>query len=140
VSKYNAVKAERLINGVHYKFDSKAEAKHFDKLYLLASRGRISELKTQPRYTIATAYKINATGTKTGKRKIGNLSYTPDFEYIRDGKKVAVEVKGVKTTDYRLRLKLFLACALEEHGVSEFIEITKSGTEVYDCTSVKEVE
>jgi len=140
VSKYKAVNAERLINGVHYKFDSNAEARYFDALYLLLSRGNIKELKTQPRYTIATAYKINATGTKSGKRKIGNLSYTPDFEYIRDGRKVAVEVKGVKTADYRLRLKLFLACAWKEHGVSEFIEITKSGTEVYDCTTVKEVK
>jgi len=136
-NKYSAKKATRSVAGEVYKFDSQAEARYFDKLVNDLKYGNITELKTQPTYGISNAYKIDTTKTQSGKSKIGTMKYTPDFEYIKDGKRVAVEVKGKVTADYRMRLKLFLAIAHKNHGVNEFIEVVKGVETVYYCDTVR---
>ena len=140
MNKYNAKKTTRVVGDKVYTFDSMAESRYFDALVLAMKAGKIDKLKTQPRFKIAEAYMIDTTKTKSGKSKIGELNYTPDFEYIRDGKKIVVEVKGKVTTDYRLRMKLFLSCAYRVHGVSQFIEVIGNKSTVYDCETVKELK
>ncbi len=136
MNKYKAKKTTRKVGKDIYTFDSKAEARFFDKLVLMLKAGEIEQLKVQPQFVVANAYRIDTTKTKSGKSKVGELKYTPDFQYIKDGRKIAVEVKGHVTTDYRLRLKLFLHCAYGVHGVHEFVEVVNGKETRYFCDSV----
>ncbi len=136
-NKYKNKKTIRKVGKEIYKFDSQAEARHFDLLYAKAKAGEISQLKLQPRYEIAKAYKILTTKTKSGKSKIGSLYYTPDFEYIdKYGELVAVEVKGKVDTAFRLRQKLFMGIGYKEHGIFKYVIVFKDETVEYDLMSV----
>jgi predicted nuclease of restriction endonuclease-like RecB superfamily len=134
--KYNNKKTHRTVNNRQINFDSIAEAEYFDKLYLLQKAGQIKDLKLQPTFEIATAYKIETTATKTGKSKVGSMYYTPDFQYEKDGKTYVVEVKGFKTASYQMRKKLFLAIAYKRYGIDVFIE---NETKYY-CDTVKDAK
>jgi len=141
MSKYGAVKQTRVVGDQVYTFDSRAEAEYFDLLMISAKRGSITELKLQPSYTIEKAYRIDTTKTKSGKSKIGNLSYTPDFEYIdKNGEKVAVEVKGYADTAFKLRQKLFMAIGWEEHGVSRYVVVYRDRKEEYELKTVEKIK
>jgi hypothetical protein len=139
VSKYGAKKAKVTIGKETYHFDSKAEKDYFMKLVNRYKKSEISFLKTQPQFVIANAFKIEASGTKSGKRKIGELKYTPDFQYEENatGLKVVVEVKGKKTTDYQMRKKLFLSIAKSIYDIDIFIEVIKGKEEIYKCGTVR---
>ncbi len=54
----------------------------FDDLYIKLKSGHITDLSQQPRYVISKAYKIYTTKTKSGKSKIGEMIYSPDFRFI----------------------------------------------------------
>ena len=137
MSKYGAKKTTRKVGIDVYTFDSKAEAEYFDLLLISARRGTITELKLQPSYAIAKAYRIDTTKTKSGKSKVGELKYTPDFEYIdKNGEKVVIEVKGRADTAFKLRQKLFMAIGWKEYGVSRYIIVYRSKKEEYDLKSV----
>ena len=93
LSKYNNQKT--LVDGIM--FDSKKEAKRYGELNLLFKKGKITYLETQPKYEIIIKGK-----------KI--CSYIADFRYIIGGKEIIVEdVKGFKTSTYRLKKKLMKA-------------------------------
>jgi len=137
-NKYNAKRTTRTVAGEVYHFDSMAEARYFDKLMILANGGKVSQLKLQPCYVIAKAYRIDTTKTKSGKSKVGELKYTPDFEYIdSNGDRVVVEVKGYADTSYNLRKKLFLSIAWKEYRIAKFVEVIKGEEHTYDCRSVE---
>ena len=135
--KYNNKKCSQIFRGREYHFDSKAERSHFIHLSKRLENNKISKLKLQPMFVVANAFKIDTTKTKSGKSKIGEMKYTPDFEYFEGDKRVVVEVKGMKTTSYTMRLKLFLAIAYKEYGIDTFIEVTKGITTTYDCRTVQ---
>ncbi len=139
-NKYKAKKTTRKVGKEIYTFDSKAEARFFDKLVLMLKAGEIEQLKVQPQFVVANAYRIDTTKTKSGKSKVGELKYSADFSYVKDGRKVVTEVKGYAgETAYRIRLKLFLHCAYGVHGVHEFVEVVNGKETRYFCDSVSMV-
>jgi len=77
-----------------HRFASKAEGKRYSELKLLERGNYITDLKLQPRHQL----------------KIGSdvvCTYVGDFSYIDDkGKYILEDVKGVKTSVYRLKKKL----------------------------------
>jgi len=80
-----------------YLFDSKAEARHYGMLMMLANAGEISSLIVHPRYPIVYQ-----------KQKVCIVEL--DFEYRNgDREPVFVDVKGVYTAMSRLKHKLFEA-------------------------------
>ncbi len=79
-------------------FDSKAEARRYRDLALMADQGVIRDLVLQPRWPLY----VNHT-------KIG--TYVGDFQYIDNitGEAVIEDVKGFRTPAYRLKKKLMAA-------------------------------
>lgn len=122
-----------------YEFDSKAEMNYFAILAERLRRFEIEKLKLQPSYQISEPFKIDTNKTKSGNSRVPRMIYSPDFEYYENGKKVAVEVKGMETTAYKIRFKLFLATAYDKHGVDTFIVVNKGIETTYDCRSVRYV-
>ena len=102
-SKYNNKITYRIINGEPVKFDSLAEARHYDKLIILAKAHKITELKLQPKFLLVDTLRVE--GHKTMPKRY----YIADFSYIQDNQKVVVDVKGFKTPMYNLKKHLFLA-------------------------------
>ena len=100
-NKYGAIKTT--VDGIT--FHSKKEAAHYQDLKLRVRKGEIKDLILQPKFPLV----IN--GVKCG-------SYIGDFEYVEGGRRVIVDVKGVKTPVYNLKKKLVKAV----HGV-EVVEI-----------------
>lgn len=96
--KYGAVRTE--VDGIS--FASKAEAKRYGELKLLQKAGKIKQLTLQPKYPLV----VN--GVKV-------CDYIADFEYLVLGKSwpVVEDVKGMRTTIYRLKKKLMQAI----HGI-----------------------
>lgn len=90
-----------VIDGI--RFASRAEGRRYTELKLLERAGVITGLKLQPRFQLLDAYRNGA-----GKR-IRGITYTADFEYIEDGKRIIEDVKSraTKTQAYGLRKKLF---------------------------------
>lgn len=94
-NKYHAKKTT--VDGIT--FDSKAEAKHYVQLKLLERAGRIKDIELQPQW----ALRVNG---------IHVCTYRADFSYCdmsAGGRRVFVDVKGVKTPVYRLKVKLLKA-------------------------------
>ncbi|ADV47042.1 DUF1064 domain-containing protein [Nitratifractor salsuginis] len=92
-----------------YTFDSRAEGRRYQELRLLERAGKIQDLQLQPVFYLAERYKIATNTTKNGKSTVGGLKYTADFQYVQDGRMVVEDVKGMVTTDYNMRKKLFMA-------------------------------
>ena len=78
-------------------FDSGKEAARYQDLKLLLKAGEISDLELQPTYVMIV-----------NKQKI--CSYRADFRYKENGKQITEDVKGVRTSLYRLKKKLLKAC------------------------------
>lgn len=97
-SKYNAKKVE--IDG--HNFPSKKEAHRYLELKTLENAGEISHLSLQPKFRLLDPI------THNGK-KIRKVDYTADFYYIdNEGREIIEEVKGHRTQDYVIRMKLFI--------------------------------
>lgn len=93
MNKYHNIKT--IIGGI--KFDSKKEARRYQELKLLFNAGKISFLETHPRFEI----------TVKGKKI---CTYIADFRYLDESQnKIVEDVKGVKTSIYRLKKKLMKA-------------------------------
>jgi hypothetical protein len=93
-NKYKAIKTE--VDGIT--FDSKKEARRYQDLKLLEKSGAISKLILQP------SLRIEVNGVKV-------CDYRADFSYYDNGtnKRIWEDVKGVKTSIYRLKKKLVFA-------------------------------
>lgn len=94
-SKYNAQRVK--LDG--YTFDSKAEARRYGELKLLAEAGAIHDLRVHPRYTL-----LDRTPD------LRAVVYEADFDYLEDGRRVAEDVKGgtaTQTPVFRLKVQLF---------------------------------
>ncbi len=77
-------------------FDSKAEATHYLRLLAEQTAGRISGLRCQVRFVL----RVN--GVRVG-------AYWADFQYVRGGRLVTEDVKGVRTPVFVLKKKLVAA-------------------------------
>lgn len=103
--KYN----NRRISGGGHKFDSKKEALHFLKLRKLAEEGKIHGLVCQVKFT----FPVNGQTIRYVTSNM-ELSYIADFEYFTsDGSRVVVDVKGIKTPEYKIKRALMWAL----HGI-----------------------
>jgi hypothetical protein len=74
-----------------YRFDSKAEARRYEELFLLQQAGQIDGLQVHPRYLLIEAQVIG------GKRE-RPVWYVGDFQYWQDGRQVVEDTKGGKAT------------------------------------------
>ena len=82
-------------------FDSKAEARRYGILKVLADAGKIADLELQP------AFRCEVNG-----RHI--CSYRADFRYRQGGEVIIEDVKGATPRDFTMRKNLVEAL----HGVS----------------------
>jgi hypothetical protein len=98
-SKYKAKKTE--VDGIT--FDSKAEAKRYQELKLLERGGAIKNLSLQPRFMLQEGF-INL---HTGKKERA-IEYVADFMYSEGSETIVEDVKGMKTSDYKIKRKLFI--------------------------------
>jgi hypothetical protein len=81
-------------------FDSIREANHYKLLKLRESVGSISDLNLQVRFPLI----VNS---------ILIAAYVCDFVYVENGRRVVVDVKGIKTRIYSVKRKLMMAV----HGI-----------------------
>lgn len=91
VRKYRNVPT--VIDGI--RFDSKAEAKRYNELRLLAFDRQITDLKRQVTFALY------------GKNGAPICRYRADFMYTEGDKVVVEDVKGVATPVFGLKAKLF---------------------------------
>jgi hypothetical protein len=98
-SKYKAKKTT--IDGIT--FDSKAEAKRYQELKLIERAGQIKNLSLQPRFTLQEGF-VNI---HTGKKE-RMIEYVADFMYLENGVIIVEDCKGFKTSDYKIKRKLFI--------------------------------
>ena len=107
-NKYKNEKVE--FDGI--KFDSKRERDRYMVLKDAERRGVISELKCQPKFTLIPAqYHEEEKQLKTKVKMVKKcdflaITYTGDFQYVKDGKVVVEDVKGIVTPEYKLKEKM----------------------------------
>lgn len=88
-------------------FDSKAEAKRWCELQILARIGEITDLQRQVPFVLIPRMKRPSGGMER------ECTYVADFTYTRKGQAVVEDVKGAVTPEFRLKRKLML----QVHGV-----------------------
>lgn len=83
-----------------YVFDSIAESKRYKELKLLEQAGEIQNLELQPHFLLQDSFKKNG---KTYRE----IKYIADFKYIKNGKTIVEDVKGIQTDVFKIKHKLF---------------------------------
>ena len=97
MSKYGARKTT--IDNIQ--FDSAAEARYYSQLKLRKHAGDIKDFELQPSFELIPTFR------KNGKTYRG-VKYVADFRIQhKDGSVEIVDVKGMKTKEYRIKQKLF---------------------------------
>lgn len=94
-SKYHAKKT--VVDGIE--FDSAKEAKRYTRLRDMEEEGMIQHLRLQVPFELLPSFECDGV-------KYRGMSYVADFVYVRDGKVVVEDVKGVKTPEYKMKKKL----------------------------------
>ena len=105
---------------VKYKgYDSIREYNRAQALKLLERQKIISGLQEQVRYELIPTqyeyYQVQGARKILNKKKLleHSVCYVADFRYMRDGKLIVEDSKGVRTPDYIIKRKLML----HTHGV-----------------------
>ena len=97
MSKYKNKKIE--IDGLV--FDSQAEARYYTYLSDLMQKGVVTEIIPQPRYLLQESFRKNGILFR-------KIEYVADFAVqYEDGRSEVVDVKGMETTDFKIKRKLF---------------------------------
>lgn len=97
MSKYGSKKVE--CDG--YVFDSKLEYNYYCYLKQMKSDGLVESFELQPKYQLQPGFKKNG---KTYR----SIDYVADFLVTyTDGREEVIDVKGMITTDFALKRKLF---------------------------------
>lgn len=91
-SKYGSTRTE--VDGVT--FDSKGEARRYTDLLLLNVAGKIGNLERQ------VSFKLYGMGRTL------ICTYRADFVYFEDNKRVAEDFKAIRTSEFKLKQKLFI--------------------------------
>lgn len=87
-------------------FDSRAEARRYDELLILARTGEVTNIRRQVPFLLAPAVKLQ------GRTKPA-IKYIADFCYDSWGKPVVEEVKGAITPVFRIKQHLMATV----HGI-----------------------
>lgn len=97
-SKFNAKKT--VVDGIT--FDSLKEAKRYVELRDSELAGKIRGLRRQVRYELIPAFNVDG-------KHYRPTSYVADFVYTdcETGKEIVEDVKGYRTSVYRLKAKMF---------------------------------
>lgn len=90
-------------------FDSMKEAKRYGELKMLEKAGKVLDLQLQPEFVLMVN---NAPLTYDSGRKI---KYRADFAYLctRRVKRIVEDVKGFKTTDYKIKKAIMKSMDIE---------------------------
>jgi len=96
-NKYGAIRCWSALCGRN--FDSKAERARGEDLYMQERAGLISQLRFQE-----PVWKLSAKPL---------ITYKPDFWYLKDGKEVFEDSKGILTRETRVKL----AWLKEKYGI-----------------------
>lgn len=97
LSKYGAKKVT--YEGIQ--FDSAMEKDFYIVLQGRKKRGEIKDFILQPKYELLPAFEKNGT-------KYRSIDYVADFKIIHNnGEVTVVDVKGMETTDFKLKAKMF---------------------------------
>lgn len=98
---YNKYKRNKVtVDGIT--FDSKKEAKRYFQLKELEQKGEISNLELQKAFTLIPSQYID------GRCVERPCKYIADFCYQQGEMTIVEDVKGYKTTDYKIKKKLML--------------------------------
>ena len=96
-NKYNNKKT--VIDGIT--FDSKDESLYYQALKNMKANGLIKDFELQPKFILQESF------VKDGK-KYRAIHYIADFKVINnDGSFYIVDIKGILTTEFKIKLKLF---------------------------------
>ena len=88
-----------VVDGI--KFDSKVEAKYYEKLKEDKAKGLIKNFELQPKYTLIPKFERNG---KTYRK----IEYVADFQvYDNDWNISVIDIKGLATETAKLKRKLF---------------------------------
>jgi len=98
MSKYN--NRRQSLNG--FTFDSQAEAHRYTELVLRERAGEIHGLRVHPSYVLQESFRDSS-----GKLW-APITYVLDFSYFEGEGLVCEDVKGFRTSDWRMKQKLFL--------------------------------
>lgn len=96
-------------------FDSILEAHRYSVLRARLDAGEISDLRLQPHFTLAEAFR-DLDGTY-----VRPVQYIADFAYTSNGSRIVEDTKGVRTAGYTIKRKLLK----DKFGIS-VREVTKS--------------
>lgn len=96
--KYNARKV--ILDGIS--FPSQHEADYYATLKLRVRAGEVEKFELQPVFVLQPAYKRNG-------KTVRAIKYIADFKvFYPDGRVEIVDTKGVRTRDYRNKIKTLL--------------------------------
>lgn len=110
-NKYHAKKSEA--DGIT--FDSRKEMLRYLELKALLERGEISDLRRQvPFELLPPIYREEIVHLKTKDKTVSRciqraVKYTADFVYLRDGREIIEDSKGMRTKEYVLKKKMMLS-------------------------------
>ena len=97
MTKYNNKKTE--IDGIV--FDSKDESLYYQMLKNMKANGLIKDFELQPKFILQE-------GFEKDNKKYRAIHYIADFKVINnDGSAYIVDIKGMLTTEFKIKLKLF---------------------------------
>ena len=98
VAKYKNEKAN--IDG--YSFDSKVEAKYYEKLKVDKAKGTILNFELQPQYVLMPKF------TNSFGKKIQSIIYKADFViYELDNTQTVIDIKGFATPESLMKKKMY---------------------------------
>ena len=98
--KYNvSPKEQRMFDGIL--FDSKKEMHRYMELKDMWRRGTIKNLELQPTFLLLEGFRYQG-------KKYRDTKYVADFRYLEDEKVVVEDVKGMRTSLYKCKIKFFL--------------------------------
>lgn len=84
------------------KFDSLDESKYYLLVKQMKDNGKIKDFELQKKYELLPAF-TDFSGKKTRK-----MEYIADFVlYYNDGSVRVIDIKGIETSDFKLKRKLF---------------------------------
>lgn len=98
MSKFGNRKVSLVIDGKKIIFDSIAERA---RAVELISDKAITDLVFQPKFLLHDQF-------IRGGKKIREINYIADFQYQENGELCIEDVKGMQTTEYKLKKKMFL--------------------------------
>ena len=90
-------------------YDSRKEHRRANRLKLMQRAGLISNLREQVKYVLIPTQRDSA-----GNLLERECSYYADFVYVKDGKTIVEDTKGVRTPEYTIKRKLMLHI----HGIA----------------------